>query len=248
MNDIRIGAFIYSFPHWKTQNGLFNLCFKKYKPALALAADSVKLNFYQSKIRTSTKGLFLQDGKSLCEFYDIPYYNTKHNSDECIDIIKRNKLDLGIILGARILSKEVIDSFKIGIINMHPGILPQNRGLDNIKWSVFKNYPIGVSAHFINEKIDMGELITQRNIEVLPDDEFLDLCVRNQNLEQGLMIESLDKIKKEGSKLRTSKLSSGNYHKAVNPEIEKHLYEHVTIYKRRHLLRGLSEEELYYFK
>ena len=80
-----------------------------------------------------------------------------HNSTETLKIIKKNKLDLGVILGARILKKEIINAFKIGIINMHPGILPENRGLDNIKWSVVKNLPIGVTSHFIDPRIDMGE-------------------------------------------------------------------------------------------
>ena len=245
---MKIGVFIYNFPHWKSQNGLFNLCFNNYKPTVALSADSVKLDFYRSRIRTSTRGLFLQDSKKLCEFYDIPYYNVKHNSEECRQIIKENNLDLGIILGARILGKDIIAAFNIGVINMHPGILPDNRGLDNIKWSVIKNYPIGVTVHFVNEKIDMGELILKEHIEIFPDDEFLDFCVRNQNLEQKLMIRALNEIKQKGSQIETQTLTSGNYHKAVNPEIEKYLYEHVSIYKKRRFMRGMSEQEMYYFQ
>jgi folate-dependent phosphoribosylglycinamide formyltransferase PurN len=247
---MKIGVFIYDFPHWKSQNGLFNLCFNNYKPSLALSASAVKINFYQSKIRTSTKDLLLYKTKDLCEYYDIPYYNVVHNSVETVEIIKKNKLDLGIILGARILSKEVISAFKIGIINMHPGILPENRGLDNVKWSVIKNLPIGVTCHFVDARIDMGKKILSQTIEIYPDDEFLDFCVRNQNLEQKLMIEALEKVTREYPNIKTSTLGRGFYHKALNPEIEQHLYEHVLIYKERHFrppMRGFSDKEMYYF-
>jgi len=248
---MKIGIFIYGFPHWKSQNGLFNLCFNGYKPTLALAADAVKLDFYQSKIRTSTQGLYLQNPKDLCNYYNIPYCNVKHNSSECIEVIKKNKLDLGVILGARILKQEVIDAFKVGIINMHPGILPANRGLDNIKWSVIKNLPIGVTSHFIDSRIDMGEKLLSEQIKIYRDDEFLDFCVRNQNLEQDIMIKSLKKIHDEHPNIRTSKLGKGFYHKSINPELERHLYEHVSIYKDRHFnpaLRGFSDKEMYYFQ
>ena len=47
---MKIGVFAYNFKHWKTQAGIQNLCMAGYKPEVVLAADPVKLNFYQSKI------------------------------------------------------------------------------------------------------------------------------------------------------------------------------------------------------
>ena len=52
-----------------------------------------------------------------------------HNSKEALDFYNSVKPDYGIILGARILSRDVIDFFKFGIFNFHRGLLPQNRGL-----------------------------------------------------------------------------------------------------------------------
>jgi len=229
---LKIGVFAYNFPHWKTQTGLFNLCFNGYKPDVVLAADGVKLNFPQSKIRTTTSGLYLQQTKDLCKFYDIPFYNVAHNSEEAVDIVKNYELDLGIILGARILKQNIINPFKIGIINMHPGVLPANRGLDNVKWSVVKRLPVGVTVHFIDSKIDMGHKIIGGEIEIKQDDEFLDFCTRNQNLEQKLLIDALDKIYREYPNIKTTELTSGVYHKALPPELETNLYDEVIRYKQ----------------
>jgi len=96
----------------------------------------------------------------------------------------------------------------------------------------------------------MGEKLLSDQIKIYEDDEFLDFCVRNQNLEQEVMIKTLDKISKEYPDIKTHKLGDGFYHKSVNPEIEKHLYEHVSIYKKRYFqpsFRGFSEKEMYYF-
>ena len=46
---MKIGIFAYNFEHKKTQEGLLNLFFQGYKVECILAADLVKLNFYQSQ-------------------------------------------------------------------------------------------------------------------------------------------------------------------------------------------------------
>ena len=57
-------------------------------------------------------------------------------SNKLVKILKKEKFDLGIIAGSRILKKKIIEEFKIGILNMHPGLLPLNRGLDTHKVSI----------------------------------------------------------------------------------------------------------------
>ena len=156
---MNIGIFAYNFPHWKTQEGLNNLMINGYKPKLILATNPVTLNFYQSKIRITPKDLYLHHPKDIATFYDIPYKVIIHNSQETADLVKQYDLDLGIILGARILKPIAFENFNIGVLNMHPGILPENRGLDNIKWAVINNHPQGVTTHLIDDKIDRGKLI-----------------------------------------------------------------------------------------
>jgi folate-dependent phosphoribosylglycinamide formyltransferase PurN len=98
-----------------------------------------------------------------------------HNSDECYNFLKNEKFDLGIILGARILNDNIISQFKIGIINIHPALLPFQRGLDSIKWSILKGFRLGATSHFINKNIDKGVLIERKEIEIYNDDTLLDI-------------------------------------------------------------------------
>ena len=59
-----------------------------------------------------------------------------------------------MIAGARILKRPVIDRFSIGIINFHPGLIPEARGLDALLWSIRGDLPLGVTSHLIDERVD----------------------------------------------------------------------------------------------
>lgn len=229
MKKLKIGVFAYDFPHGKTQTGILNLCLNKYKPDIVLGAPSVDLKFYHSKIRISPKDLSFAHTKSVCELFNIKYHKVHHNTQEAEDLIRYYDLDVGVILGARIIKKHIIESFKIGVINLHPGILPQNRGLDNIKWSILKDYPVGVTSHLIDHRIDMGRMLMQEEINIYKDDTLLDLHLRNQNLEQSLMIKSLGTISE--NRFEPKPLGEGNYFKAVPPELEETLTDKFQEYK-----------------
>ncbi|MBS3116480.1 hypothetical protein J4421_02680 [Candidatus Woesearchaeota archaeon] len=229
---MNIGVFAYNFKHKKTQEGLLWLFLRGYKPKVILAADSVPLNFYQSKIRVSPKGLEYIHPREIAKKLGIPYHIVAHNSKECEELIRKFDLDIGIILGARILKKQVIDAFKIGIINMHPGSLPENRGLDNLKWAILQEYKQAVSCHFISTEIDKGPLIVKREIEVYDDDTLVDVFLRLQNMELVLLIEALKIV--ESGKRDFKELGEGNYRKAVPPELEKGLMMKFEEYQKKY--------------
>ena len=115
---------------------------------------------------------------------------------------------------------------------MHPGILPQNRGLDNIKWAIIDDLPQGVTTHLIDGKIDRGLFIEKSTIEIYTDDTLLDIHLRIQNKEQQLMISALNTIQNVG--IGSVELSEGNYYKAVPYEIEQYLMETFESYKQKH--------------
>jgi methionyl-tRNA formyltransferase len=229
--NLKIGVFAYNFKHWKTQQGIQNLCLAGFKPEVIFAADPVELKFYKSKIRVGPKDLFLWHPKQLAEYHGIDFHVTVHNSRETANIVKEKQLDVGVILGARILKPIAFDQFKIGVINMHPGMLPQNRGLDNLKWGILEGHPQGVTSHIVDAKIDRGFKILQEKINIYDDDTLVDLQLRLQNLEQKLMIESLKCLQLKSTD-QLEPLSQGRYYRSVPPEKESQLMESFEIYKK----------------
>lgn len=78
-----------------------------------------------------------------------------------------------IIVGAfwgYILKPDVIDIPPGGCINMHPGYLPYNRGMNPNVWPIVERTPAGVTIHYLDPGIDTGDIIARREVPVLPTD------------------------------------------------------------------------------
>ena len=63
----------------------------------------------------------------------------------------------------KILSRRILKEFKGKIINIHPSLLPKFKGLDTYS-RILKNKEIksGCTVHFVNEKLDSGEIIVKK--------------------------------------------------------------------------------------
>ena len=81
------------------------------------------------------------------------------------DYILDNQFNFLISYGYRyILKKDVLDLFPNRAINMHISYLPYNRGADPNFWSFFDGTPKGVSIHYLDEGIDTGDIIIQKEV------------------------------------------------------------------------------------
>lgn len=71
-------------------------------------------------------------------------------------------IDFGIIV-----SRRVIDSFELGIINSHFSLLPLLRGADPISFAILEGHSkTGVSLMLIDEGMDTGQLIARRELSL----------------------------------------------------------------------------------
>jgi len=236
---MKIGVFVYNFEHKKSQEGLLELFLNGIQPDCIFAADPVSINFYQSKIRIAPKGLKYIHPRAIARKLNIPYYEVDHSGYQCLNIIKERQLDLGVILGARILRGPVVKSFKVGILNMHPGLLPENRGLDNVKWAIIDNISQGVTSHLIDDHIDRGMLIDKKTIDVYQDDTLVDITLRIQNLELKMMVDAIRKIGNE--EIDFMPLGVGKRNVSIPASVEMYLEEIFESYKARYMLQSRHE-------
>jgi hypothetical protein len=114
-----------------------------------------------------------------------------HVGAECEQVLTSYQADIGIILGARILPERTLRASACGIINVHPGILPENRGLDTVAWAVEKSWPQGVAAHVITPgRVDAGPLLGMYVLGDLEVDECLvEVSARLDSLQLGLLFQ-----------------------------------------------------------
>jgi len=114
-----------------------------------------------------------------------------HNSEQVMPYIEELELDLIVFGGTRIIRGEILDFPKDGVINSHPGLLPECRGSASPAWSVYHDIPIGSSTHFCDNGIDTGQLLLRREVPVKRGMKYEDLCYETLVLSGILMKEAL---------------------------------------------------------
>lgn len=187
----------YDCPHRKTLDIFIELIANGYGISKVYAAPLVDLGLKQDLVKLSANNCYTIHTKILCDKFKIPYIIKPHTEIE--------SGDLGIIGGARILPDYVIQNYRTGIINIHPGLLPENRGLDNIKWALYHNMPQGLTVHFIDKYVDRGTIILKKKVPVYDDDKIYHIHQRLTSLQPKLLIDSLKLIEQNHPIVSASK-------------------------------------------
>lgn len=63
-----------------------------------------------------------------------------------------------------IVPAKIVDRFRDRMVNLHISLLPWNRGADPNLWSFVDGTPSGVTIHYMDEGIDTGDIIVQREL------------------------------------------------------------------------------------
>ena len=99
------------------------------------------------------------------------------------------------------IKKPLIELGRIGCINFHPAPLPDFRGLGGYNFAIYERLHYwGVSAHFVEESIDTGDIIRVRKFEINPDEETAySLEQKSQRFLIELFKEVIDELCEKGS-------------------------------------------------
>ncbi len=68
-----------------------------------------------------------------------------------------------------ILKGPILEKYAGRIINLHISLLPWNRGSDPNFWSWIEGTPKGVTIHVIDEGVDTGPILAQREVDLDPN-------------------------------------------------------------------------------
>ena len=85
-----------------------------------------------------------------------------------INELKKRDIHLICLAGfMKILSKSFINNFKGKILNIHPSLLPKYKGLNTHQRAIDnKEKYSGCTVHFVNYKLDSGEIINQKKVRI----------------------------------------------------------------------------------
>jgi len=81
-------------------------------------------------------------------------------------VVSKNNLGVVAYFGY-LIPKPVIESFELGILNIHPSLLPNYRGAAPLEWAILNGESeVGVSVIKISPKFDEGQILAQSKIEL----------------------------------------------------------------------------------
>ena len=114
------------------------------------------------------KKILPSDVKKTAFELDIPILQpNKLDDKEFIEKLEEYNADLFLVIAFRKLPKVVWELPKKGTINLHTSLLPEYRGAAPINWVLINGEnKTGVTTFFINEKIDQGDIILQKKINL----------------------------------------------------------------------------------
>jgi methionyl-tRNA formyltransferase len=102
-------------------------------------------------------------------------------------------LDLDYVVGVHfpyVVPRAVLEVPRIGVTNLHPALLPFNRGWHTPSWAILDQTPIGATLHFMDEGLDTGDIVAQIQLEIEPDDTADQLYQRLLRLEVKLFADA----------------------------------------------------------
>jgi len=223
-------VFAYNFPHKKTQDVLVRLFLDGYRIAAILAADYKAINIPPG-LRTRIRHVGLLHPSVIARRIGAEYIVVEHNGPEAAEILRSLKPDLGVISGARILKSDIISMFNIGIINFHPGLIPEVRGLDAMLWAILRDVPLGVTAHIIDKHIDAGKVLLRRAIPLCEDDTLLDISERLHETQLEVLGDAI-RLALRGEGVEVHPVTSAN--RKMTRELELEVLRRFPAYVQRH--------------
>ena len=99
-----------------------------------------------------------------------------------LDYLKKHKIDF--IFSDRysyILEERLLDFVDGRAVNVHPSLLPYNRGVQPLFFSILNQTKTGLSFHLMTKQLDQGGIIAQQEIKVFKDDTLRTLYLRSRN-------------------------------------------------------------------
>ena len=144
------------------------------------------------------RGLHLQSSevKNYALDKNIPVLQPVRLKDtEFIEALQKWNADIFVVVAFRMLPYEVYCIPPRGTFNVHASLLPQYRGAAPIHWAIMNGETkTGITTFFLNNKMDCGDIILQKEIEIFPKETTGELYDRLKVLGAEAALETLKLI------------------------------------------------------
>ena len=163
------------------------------------------------------------------------------NNTEFLDEIKTLAPDvICVVAYGKILPKEILETPKLGCINVHGSLLPKYRGAAPIQWAVLNgDKTTGITTMYMNEGMDTGDMILKEEVEIGPEETTGDLWQKLSKIGGEILVKTL-KLIEEGKAPREKQTEEATLAPMLNKEMALIDWENSDANKIHNLIRGLN--------
>jgi len=141
--------------------------------------------------------------KNVITKYSLNQVNVESiNEKEALEFISNQNIELIISIAyPKILKNEILKVPKYGCINYHTALLPKYRGRQPLFWALYNDdKKTGITIHKMDESIDKGEVVIQKQINIENLDSLNDLYIKTVAIGPELLYKGVLELKKNNQK------------------------------------------------
>ena len=206
--------------------------FKKYLKFYGVRLFSIQLFWYfiyklSDKLSCVLPIKKLHSVERISQKYKTPIIDTKNiNSQEFINKLEELNVDLVVsVTSPQTFKKELFSTPKFGCINVHGAPLPRYRGVLPSFWMLLNKEKKGaVTVHYMEEELDSGDIILQREFDIRPDITHHELIVDSKRIGAELLIESIEIIRSGNIIRKPNDAAGATYYSFPKKEDIKKFY------------------------
>jgi methionyl-tRNA formyltransferase len=186
--------------YWRQLKAAFKLFgFNLLKKKKDIAAEK-KINLY-NYFQTKIKVIKINDLNSL----------------KAEELIKKLEPDYILLLGTGIIRKNILTLPKYKTVHCHHGWLPKYRGVNTAEWSVYYGDDIYITTHFVDPKIDTGEILLRKRIEIDKTDSIESVRKKCRVESVDLILKTFELLVKGGYKVEIQNQEEGKQFFDMHP-------------------------------
>lgn len=121
------------------------------------------------------------------------------SNPDMVNKLKRDNADLFVVVAfGQILKNAVLQIPKLCCVNLHASLLPKYRGAAPVNWAIINGEKkTGVTTIKMDERMDEGDIILRRDVDILDTDTGESLNERLSNIGAELLMETLALIEEK---------------------------------------------------
>ncbi|MDA4846740.1 methionyl-tRNA formyltransferase [Hoeflea poritis] len=165
--------------------------------------------------------------KALAREAGIPVFETADaRNKDCLETVRAWAPDLIVSnYFNQVIRPPMLEIPRVGTINMHPALLPRNRGLMPCFWAMANgDGTTGASVHWVDEDLDTGNIIVQGTVPIEAGESVISLSNKCSDCGAGLLLKSVARLREGAVPGTPQDETKRSYHSWPSPGGIRKLY------------------------